>query len=216
VRISNASATFTFCLAAAVTAAAAADPAIERMSDTGLFGPGTFTDHSNLDVLPALAAGLILAALVVAGLVRRTLTRRGAAPAWLRRCARAGSGTSLRTLVPIVFTLQLIVLWSMETLEQIAVAGHPLGGTVWLGGPPAISLSLHGVACAAFTLLLARMLRWSAETIADVVTFIRAFFCARSTARPARRARAGGIAPAAFLAPLLARLHGRAPPFLTA
>jgi hypothetical protein len=205
-----------FCLAAAATAAAAIDPAVECMSNTGVFGPGNFTDHSNLDVIPALCTGLVLSLLVVAGIVRRALCRRSYAPEWLRTCALASDDRTLPKLLPAIFALQLLVLWSMETLEQIAVTGGTLGGTIWLGGPVIISLLLHAAGCLAFTWLLSRMLRWSAKTILDVVTFIRQLFCALTPNRAVRRTRALEIAFSRFLEPVLARLKGRAPPYLSA
>jgi len=104
----------------------------------------------------------------------------------------------------------------METLEQVAVIGRPLGGIIWLGGPVAVSLLLHAAGCLAFAWLLARALRWSAETIVDVVAFIRQLFCALVPQRTVRPPRALDLAPARFLEPILARLNGRAPPSLSA
>src|SRR5208283_1357179 len=46
-----------FCGTVAILAAALADPLVEFASNAGLFGGGAFTDHSMLDVLPALIAG---------------------------------------------------------------------------------------------------------------------------------------------------------------
>ncbi|HEV8019788.1 MAG TPA: hypothetical protein VGP41_00920 [Candidatus Lustribacter sp.] len=191
-----------FCLAAAVTAAAAIDPSVEWMANNGLFGPGQFTDHSNLDVIPGLLIGLFFSAAFVAGIVRRF--------------AQSIDTGSLVKLVPVIFVLQLVVLWSMETLEQIVVIGRPLGGTIWLGGPAVVSLALHAAGCLGFTWLLARMLRWSALTIVAVASFIREIFSSRARGSGARRSRVTDISAARFLEPILARLCGRAPPFLSA
>lgn len=191
------------------------DPAVEYLANGGFFGPGNFTDHSNLDVLPALGAALALALLFTAGLVRRGL-RRGNAPAWLRRCAVASDDRALPQLLPAIFALQMVVLWSMETWEQIVVAGHPLGGTIWLGGPLAISLLLHAGGCLAVTCALARALRWSARRLVEVVVFIRLLLCSLRRELAGRRPRTFEIAASRFLEPLLACLNGRAPPYLTA
>jgi len=213
VRIRNGAATAVFCLTAAIAAAAVTDPTVEGLANHGVFGTGVFTDHSNIDVAPALIAGFVFALALIAGLVRRTLRRGvGLAPDWLRTPAIAAS-TPLVRLMPGIFALQLLVLWSMETLEQIVVAGHPLGGTLWLGGPVLISLIFHAAGCLAATWLLARTLRWSAKTIVDVVTFVRRLFCERAPARAARRPRTIDVAAARFFEPLLARLNGRAPPY---
>ena len=136
-----------FCLAAALVAASIADPLVEFASNRGVFGRGVWTDHSNQDVLPALCAGLLLAAVYVALRTLRLLKRRFVAP------AAAGS------LLPYVFALQIALLFVMETLEQQVVTGHALGGTVWLGGPPPASLAAHAVACVAVTFLLGRLTR---------------------------------------------------------
>jgi hypothetical protein len=45
-------------LCSAVLAAAIADPLVEFASNAGWFGPGNFTDRSNLDVGPVFALGI--------------------------------------------------------------------------------------------------------------------------------------------------------------
>lgn len=206
----------TFCLAAAVTAAAIVDPLVERLSNSGVFGAGTFTDNSNLDVIPALGIGLILSLLFIAGIARRAVGRRWSAPAWLRSDALAGSDRSLPKLLPAIFGAQMLALWTMETLEQIVVAGHPLGGTVWLGGPTIASILLHAAGCIAVTWILSRTLHWSAQAIVEAVAFIRYLFCGRRRNRAARPRRVLEIRTFRFLEPIIARLNGRAPPCLSA
>ncbi len=202
--MTRASIRFWFCIAVAVIAAAVADPLVEAASNAGWFGPGTFTDHSNLDVLPALALGTALVLLHLAERVRRELMR--------------ASGTALGAhvwgLVPLAFSVQIVVVYGMETLEQIVVAGHPLGGTVWLGGPIWFSLCVHAAICTALTFGLARL----------------ACACTRTTVRAIRQLRAlavrsiNGSAPVllrrrqslAFAAssPVVCRIGNRAPPYV--
>jgi hypothetical protein len=147
---------FWFCIAAAAIAAAIADPLVEGVSNAGWFGRGLYTDHSNLDVLPTLALGAILVVLYLVLRVRRDL---------LQASDDALHTTVSRLLVPI-FALQLALLASMETLEQIAVAGHSLGRTVWLGGPIWFSLGVHAAVCVAVTFGLAKMLQaWACTTV---------------------------------------------------
>jgi hypothetical protein len=204
-----------FCLTAAVTAAAVIDPGVEWLANQGCFGPGTFTDHSNLDVIPALGVGLCFAAAFVAVLVRRILRRSAHdAPNWLCATSIARGECSLARLVPAIFALQLLVLWSMESLEQIAVNGHPSGGTIWLGGPIFASLVLHAAGTLGIAWLLSRGLRWSAKRIVDAVAFVRALFCELTPPRPQRRSRAVELSASRFFEPILARLNGRAPPYL--
>jgi hypothetical protein len=211
VHVKSKRATAAFCLAVAVTAAATLDPLVEFLANRGVFGPGNFTDHSNLDVLPGLAIGLAFLAIVVAGLVRRALSRRSYAPAWLRACAVASERTSVATLFPRIFAAQVAVLWSMETVEQVVVAGRPLGGGVWLGAPAPIALAIHAAGGVALTFVLARIVRWSAETLAHVVVAVCEFFRTDASGR-ARLRRFDRRAAVRFLEPMLARLSGRAPP----
>jgi hypothetical protein len=205
-------ATVVFCLAAACTGAAVIDPLVEGLSNRGMFGPGNFTDHSTLDVAPALIVGLLFAAAAVAGVVRRTLNRRSYAPGWLRPFALASSDANVFGLVPLVVATQLAVVWMMETLEQIVVTGHPLGGTVWLGGPAPISIAMHAAGAIIASVVLARTIRWSARTLVDVVSYVCAALQVRH-ARPAFVAVRHDLAPARFRAPLLAARAGRAPPY---
>jgi hypothetical protein len=193
-----------FCLAAAVTAAAVIDPAVEWLANAGLLGAGRFTDHSNLDVVPVLVLGLLFSVIFVAGYAHRIVRRF------------ASEVGSIPKLLPAIFVVQLLVLWSMETVEQIVVTGAPLGGMIWLGGPAIISLALHAIGCLACTWLLARTLRWSATVVVAVVSFIRELFSVRTPGRTGRRSRASEIAPSRFLEPILAHLNGRAPPILSA
>jgi hypothetical protein len=154
--VKQASSRFWFCIAAAAIAAATADPLVEGVSNAGWFGRGSYTDHSNLDVLPTLALGAILGVLYLVFRVRRDL---------LQASDDALHTTVSRLLVPI-FGLQLALLASMETLEQIVVAGHSLGRTVWLGGPIWFSLSVHAAVCVAVSFGLARVLQaWASTTV---------------------------------------------------
>ena len=183
-----------------MTAAAVIDPAVEWLANAGFFGPGRFTDHSNLDVIPVLVLGLLFSVIFVAGHAQRIARRF------------ASEIGSIPKLLPAIFVVQLLVLCSMETVEQIVVTGAPLGGTIWLGGPALISLALHALGCLACTWLLARMLRWSAQVVVAVVSLIRELFATRAAGRTPRRSRASEIAPSRFLEPILAHLNGRAPP----
>ncbi|MGB6984452.1 MAG: hypothetical protein WBD74_00605, partial [Candidatus Aquilonibacter sp.] len=148
-----------FTLAAAVIAAAIADPCVETVANAGWFGPGNFTDHSTLDVVPALVSGAVLIAICLAMRIRRELLR--------------ASGEALRAdverLLPALFATQLGVLWTMETGEQIVVAGHPLGGTIWLGGPLWFSLTVHALVGLGVALALAQTVCVCASTTARMI-----------------------------------------------
>jgi hypothetical protein len=204
-----------FCLAVSVIAAAIADPVVEYASNSGWFGPGNFTDHSNLDVLPVLLAGLVFAGLHVALRIRAALTRPAPAPNLLRDSDDA-LGSSFPGLLPVAYGLQILVLYAMETCEQFAVSGHGSGGTLWLGGPVFVGLFAHAVTCVLACFLGARVVRTLARTTLRVLRIVRALatFPARAPAAIVYRGRA--CVPYDRSAPLLCRIGERAPPLLPA
>ena len=196
-----------FCLVAAVAAAALTDPLVEGASNAGWFGLGSFTDHSMLDVVPTLLVGAVLGAFYVACSARPLLSARV-------RAVRDVAARPLAPLFPAIFALQLAVLFAIESVEQVVVYGHPLGGAIWLGGPVAVALAAHAVACVVLTVLVARALRaltGVAVRIARrvlVVRGVRAF----NVFRFVRRAPAAALVQRSH--PLATRAGKRAPPFL--
>ncbi len=203
-----------FCIAAALIAASIADPLMEFASNRGLFGPGSLTDHSNQDVFPALAVGLAFGAGYLVLRVRRLLAR-GETPLAVRVPAHSQPRPFLR-LLPIVYVVQLMVLFAMETVEQVVVAGHPLGGTVWLGGPPVVSLAVHAACCGLTTLLLGSLLRELTRKAVNIVVAIVDAIGLASRSSHALFIRVLHRADARRRAPLLSRIGDRAPPLLAA
>jgi hypothetical protein len=149
------------CLTIAVIAAAIADPIVEFASNAGWLGTASLTDHSNLDVIPALLFG--------AGLLALYMVRRAHAVLAGRAIPRRIAG-----LLPIVFVLQVATLYTMETLEQIVVWGHPLAAAVWLGGPVTISLGIHAAICVTVAYAIARSGRTLAATTLRVIRLVSA------------------------------------------
>jgi hypothetical protein len=143
--------------AVAAFAAACGDLLVESLSNHGFFGPGRFTDGSNLDIAPIAVVGsaLLLACLLFR--VRRALAR--GAPARCRLDLTAAlAPIAIARMLPAILVLQLGLLWAMETAEQYLVIGRGLGGTIWLGGPIAASLLLHATICLVVTTLTRRLL----------------------------------------------------------
>jgi hypothetical protein len=68
-------------------------------------------------------------------------------------------------LLPAIFVLQMLSLLAMETIEQLAVYGHPLGGTLWLGGPIVASLLMHAAIAIVVAFGVASSLSWLAEQV---------------------------------------------------
>jgi hypothetical protein len=188
-------------LAVAVIAAAVADPVVEFASNVGWFGPGNFTDRSNLDVFPALVAGIGVLVLYLIGAARAVL----AGTALPRR---------LVSLVPAIFVLQIVALYAMETVEQLIVGGHTLGPAVWLGAPIVASLAIHAAFCVTVTFWIARSARGLALTTLRVIRLIKttASFAAHGFEILARRR--SDEPSFQQLVPVLCRIGERAPPLL--
>lgn len=199
-----------FVVAAGIFSAATIDPIVEALSNAGLFGTGSFTDHSNADVIPALFLAVGMLVLVAALRLRRLAGRPS--PAWLRFCNSSLERISAHQLIPFVFAMQLVTLFSMETLEQTFVTHHYLGGFVWLGAPPTIALLLHFFGGVVAALLLAHLVRSaSAAIVAAISILLNIIGHYRAPLLP----RAGSpTAARAISQPLLRLVLGRAPPSL--
>jgi hypothetical protein len=195
-----------FCATVAVLAAAVADPLVEFASNAGLFGHATFTDKSNLDVLPALCVSGIFVLAAAFLRARSVLSPR------LKAASDSLTPASFAQMLPAIFVLQIAVLFLMETLEQFAVYGHPLGGTIWLGGPVAVSLCVHALFCICAGALVARSMKSIAHSVVRLVRVFRAFvtLCAHGPVPQARN-----VPDFVFFAkpaPVACRIGERAPP----
>jgi hypothetical protein len=186
-------------MAIAVVAAALADPIVEFASNSGWFGSGSFTDHSNLDVLPALLVGVTLLAIYMVRRARAVLA--GLVPQ---------QGVALP--LPAIFALQLLALYVMETAEQLVVWRHVLSQTAWLGGPLPMSLAIHAMLCLAVALTIARSKRALAVTTLRVMRLLAAIV--RLAVRDTRPILAPRFKSICFkeLLPLLCSIGVRAPP----
>jgi len=206
-----------FLLAVALVAAAAGDALVETISNSGVFGRG-YDDNNHLSVIPALVAGALMWLTVTVArtfsLFRRGSTlRRGD---WLIESATNLARESPLRDIPLVLGLQLVALFAMESIEQLAFGGRLLGGTVWLGGPIAFSLLTHAILGAGCTLLLAALVRAILATVASLVRdAIDAilFSLSRDGRRTFVKRDADATLPRAQ-APHVRQLGGRAPPLL--
>lgn len=200
-----------FCLAVALTAAALVGPLVEQLANAGTFGPEAFTDRSNADMLPALCIGGLVAAAFVVALAQRLVRPSAVVPNWARQAAdatRIGPSQMLAT-----FGTQIAVLFLMETCEQIAIWGHPLGGTIWLGGPIAVSLAFHVVGGIAVAAIFSRALRWLAVRVAVVLWLVQ-FLVLSAKQTLLTHGIAGALVLHCPAERALRRLRGRAPPQL--
>ena len=201
-----------FTVTAAIAAAALIDPLVEGLSNAHAFGGAVYTDQSNLDVLPALAIAALLATAFLGLAVARAFRREGTLTRWIRASAIHLDPLSVRRLLPAIFALQLATLFSMETLEQLVVHGSLEGGTIWLGGPVAVSLLVHAVGCCVISFVLSRGLQALAKRIVDAVCFVLGTMVLRRDREPVRHVRREPVTMAQFLEPFIELLQGRAPP----
>jgi hypothetical protein len=101
----------------------------------------------------------------------------------------------------------------METGEQIVVAGHPLGGTIWLGGPIVVSLALQALFGVVIAMLFSRVLHWLAIRIALVLHFVRCIALA-SAQSPTAHVGPTFLVLRYYSERALRRIRGRAPPMV--
>jgi hypothetical protein len=206
-----------FCAAIALLTASIANPLVESASNAGLFGSARYTDHSQIDLPPTLFVGALFLLRCLFLRVRALLGRRNAPRRhWLQTSGDALDGKVLARLLPCVFALQIIALYVMETVEQIAVFGHPLGGSVWLGGPVLVSLAAHALLCAITIAAAGKMLRAFAQTALRIVAFIREIASLAVGGSDAAFALPRRSLSRPYNAPTLCRIGERAPPFLVA
>jgi len=205
-----------FLCAVALVAAALADPLVESVSNTGIFGPRA-SDDNHLSIIPALIAGLVLL-LEVAGLHCAALCRRPPLARerdWLVDVASRFVERSLARDLPYVFILQLAALFTMESVEQLVTGGSLAGGLAWLGGPIVFSLLVHalvGAGCMrVFVSSMRALLATFAALVLRALAFIAAFACA---ALPAFVRRACAFRSDRLQLPHLRKIGGRAPPSL--
>jgi hypothetical protein len=206
-----------FCVTVALAALAIADPLTEWVSNGGWFGPGNFTDHSNADIIPVVLAGLAFGVLHVAS--RGCYAARASGRhrhRWFDAWAGVLDDATVLRLIPRTFAIQIAALWVAESLEQYAIAGHGLGGTVWLGAPVLAALAVHGAFCALVTYAAALAIRALAAPVLRVAALVAAFAKIVRAKGPAT-IFVGLAAPRLRAAsPLVCQIGERAPPFVTA
>lgn len=170
-----------FVCAVAFLGALCGDALVEGLSNSQLLWHGDYTDRSSADLVPmAIVAGLT-AVVVLALLWRHRLGGwKPATRVLVRSASRALSAQAVARLLPVVYALQLLTLFCMESAEQFLVYGHFFGGTLWLGGPIAVSLAAHALLGVLFAFVLARSLTFGADVLAGIVVRILTIFLARS------------------------------------
>jgi hypothetical protein len=173
-----------FICAVAFLAATLGDALVESISNAQVLWHGNYTDRSSLNLLPmsavALATFMATLTLVLTEHLRRTC---GSLHELWSSTARVLVPSDIPSLLPAIFALQIPTLFVMETVEQIVVYGHPLGGTLWLGGPILAALFLHAFIAATCAFLVAYGLTVLAQTLLRAVTLVLSWFIERLQTR---------------------------------
>jgi hypothetical protein len=198
-----------FCLSASLLAAAIADIIVETASNSGLFGSQNFTDHSTLDILPTIFGAMLLVGACIAFRVYRAIATTSTVRQSVRRAVEA---TTIGSTLPWIFTTQILVLFTMENIEQLVVYGHALGGTIWLGGPIAVALFVHAVFCVVVTFSLASLLRALSASLTQIIGSLLRFLPALEAQNLFARAFSIRTLVRCVQQPTLCRIGERAPP----
>jgi hypothetical protein len=174
-----------FACAAALLAAVLADALVEGISNSDIVWHGHYTDQSSLDLLPVfLVAVLALILTLGTWLLAEARETRSSTRSLIRSSARVQIRGQITRLLPAIFALQIVVLFVMETVEQIIVYGHAFGGTLWLGGPVVISLLTHALVTVVCAFSLSSGLRALAKALFPILTCIFARYVAQLHVRP--------------------------------
>jgi arginine exporter protein ArgO len=133
----------------AAIAAALADFIIEGLANRGVFGHARFTDESNAVNGPVAVLGAVFLLRFLYLRVRQSLRAADGEHVPSARACRRLTPAGIAWRLGAMYAVQIAALWTMETLEQYLVFGHGFGGTIWLGGPTAVSLAVHALLCVA-------------------------------------------------------------------
>ncbi len=204
-----------FLIAVALVAAAIADPVVESISNTGIFG-GHYADDNHTGVIPTLLAGLLLVLEIAAVRCFQSLRSSTGSTDRLRDVARGFSARSPAQDLPYVLALQFAVLFMLESTEQLLVGGKLLGGTVWLGGPICFSLLTHALIGSGSLLLVRRLIRAISTALFSLVRIAIEFILIARVFGERGAVLRRRDAPAHLRAqtPHVRQIGGRAPPLL--
>ena len=203
---------YAFLCAVALVAAAFADPVVETISDSGIFG-GHYADHNRLSVIPTAIVGVLVASHVLVRRIVRSWRARDVGGDALLDLARDVSSRGPFSGFAFVLLAQLTALFVMEHAEQAAIGGPAIDGTAWLGGPIAFSLATHALVGLASLLLGRYALRSIVRTCTSLLRHVARF--AWVGAAPVEPVPLRGRAEPPFFraqAPHVRQVGGRAPP----
>jgi hypothetical protein len=135
------------------------------------FIAGPYLTYNHAAVIPALLAGLILGVIAAIVFLGDSLAAAaGGAPGdWLLHSASTIARVRFISLAALILGPQLLLVLGMESAEQIAAFGHPLGLAAALGAPAFYALLAHTLAAlivAGAALLVSRAVTVAARVVA--------------------------------------------------
>jgi len=203
---------FIFSVATAALAVAIADLFVETIANHGIFGRGIFTDGSNADVLPTITFAVVLLAGLLSVRARHALRTAMLAMGGWRTVSIALSLNCILLLLPLIFVMQIALLWGIETVEQYFVVGHVLGGTIWLGGPIEFSLAIHALFCCAIAFFTRRLLTFLEPQAVRLICVLIAFVEIQEKARLSQGIGFSQEISGSLRSPMLRSVSKRGPP----
>ena len=201
---------------AALCAADLGHAAVAALTRFGL-AIGPYSSYNHSAVVPALLAAGACALLAFLNIVGQAIARATRLDGdWLSYVAARIAQASTLRIAPAVFIVQVLVLFAMESAEQIAALGHPLGLIASFGGPLLFVLAVHAIAAlivVAALLQACRALMLAAQAIADAARPMLRLSVNTSSATPnERRFLVQVWSETGHLAPLATRIANRPPP----
>jgi hypothetical protein len=200
-----------FVIAAALLAAAVANPIVESVSNTGIFGHG-YSDHDQSSVGPTLAIAAVFALAFVVMRAVRMLGGVSRSEGMLSGIARDLARRAPTSDLPFVIGLQFVVVYAMERVECLAHGGTE-SGLAWLGGPVLFAVAVHGLIALGVTFAAGFALRSFARLLATAVrAVLEAIAIVRARSVAAAFARQTFIAALGSSLAHVRSLRGRGPP----
>jgi len=182
------------------------------------FVTGPYATYGHGSIAPALLAASIFATVILLSVFGEALARAaGSREDWVVCAAtRFGEISPLR-LAPAVFAAQLILLFGMESAEQIVAVGHPLGFIASLGSPLVLALTMHALAALAVVSAIrfaCQALTLAVRAVASVIgsAVLRASVIKARAGTSALRVAIDTRARLRRLTPLAWRIANRPPP----
>lgn len=202
---------------AAVSAAAGGHASVDLLGSLRVFGSAYGRYQHGYTVFAAIIVGAIVLGFFAFSTIGTIVERLRGEPHARRLELLQSIRRPSPAAIALVYGLQIPLLLSLETVEQIQRFGQPLGIGASLGGPPLVALAIHALFALALTLAVFRGIRAivdiSTAIARVIVPLVRRVAVANDAPNPAYRSHR---AAESFVRPQPLALHiaNRPPPHL--